>query len=70
MIIGPAGGEYGIRGFIAAFDAKTGKRSVALQHRSPGPASPATKRGRRARRLEAPAADRSGSPARTIPTST
>jgi alcohol dehydrogenase (cytochrome c) len=27
VIIGPAGGEYGIRGFIAAFDAKTGKEA-------------------------------------------
>src|SRR6266851_3132264 len=25
VIVGPAGGEYGIRGFIAAFDAKTGR---------------------------------------------
>ena len=25
VIIGPAGGEYGIRGFLAAFDARTGK---------------------------------------------
>src|SRR5436305_4418510 len=25
VIIGPAGGEYGIRGFIAAFEAKSGK---------------------------------------------
>ena len=25
VIVGPAGGEYGIRGFLAAFDAKTGK---------------------------------------------
>src|SRR6266480_5856456 len=26
VIVGPAGGEYGIRGFLAAFDAKTGKQ--------------------------------------------
>jgi alcohol dehydrogenase (cytochrome c) len=25
VILGPAGGEYGIRGFVAAFDARTGK---------------------------------------------
>jgi len=25
VIIGPAGGEYGIRGFIAAYDVETGK---------------------------------------------
>ena len=27
VIVGPAGGEYGIRGFIAAFDAETGKEA-------------------------------------------
>ena len=27
VIVGPAGGEYGIRGFLAAFDAKTGKEA-------------------------------------------
>jgi len=27
VIVGPAGGEYGIRGWIAAFDAKTGKEA-------------------------------------------
>ncbi|PYR15527.1 MAG: PQQ-dependent dehydrogenase, methanol/ethanol family [Acidobacteria bacterium] len=27
VIMGPAGGEYGIRGFIAAFDAKTGREA-------------------------------------------
>jgi len=26
VIVGPAGGEYGIRGFLTAFDAKTGKQ--------------------------------------------
>jgi len=26
VIVGPAGGEYGIRGFVAAFDARTGKQ--------------------------------------------
>ena len=26
VIVGPAGGEYGIRGFLAAFDARTGKQ--------------------------------------------
>jgi alcohol dehydrogenase (cytochrome c) len=26
VIVGPSGGEYGIRGFLAAFDAKTGKQ--------------------------------------------
>jgi alcohol dehydrogenase (cytochrome c) len=27
VIVGPAGGEYGIRGFLAAYDAKTGKEA-------------------------------------------
>ena len=39
VIIGPAGGEYGIRGFIAAFDAKTGKESWRF-HTVPGPGQP------------------------------
>jgi alcohol dehydrogenase (cytochrome c) len=36
VIIGPAGGEYGIRGFIAAFDAKTGKEAWRF-HTVPAP---------------------------------
>src|SRR5216684_1931894 len=36
VIMGPAGGEYGIRGFIAAFDAKTGKEAWRF-HTVPGP---------------------------------
>ncbi len=36
VIIGPAGGEYGIRGFIAAFDAKTGKEAWRF-NTVPGP---------------------------------
>jgi len=36
VIIGPAGGEYGIRGFIAAFEAKTG-REVWRFNTIPGP---------------------------------
>ena len=27
VVIGTAGGEYGIRGFLAAYDAKTGERA-------------------------------------------
>ena len=45
VIIGTAGGEYGIRGFLAAFDAKTGKEAGASTP-CPAPASPATKPGR------------------------
>jgi alcohol dehydrogenase (cytochrome c) len=36
VLMGPAGGEYGIRGFIAAFDAKTG-REVWRFNTIPGP---------------------------------
>ena len=36
VLVGPAGGEYGIRGFIAAFDAKTGKE-VWRFNTVPGP---------------------------------
>ncbi|HYI97685.1 MAG TPA: PQQ-dependent dehydrogenase, methanol/ethanol family [Bryobacteraceae bacterium] len=39
ILIGPAGGEMGIRGFIAAFDAKTG-REVWRFHAVPGPGEP------------------------------
>ena len=34
VIVGVGGGEYGIRGFIAAFDARDRQGSVALQHHS------------------------------------
>ena len=39
VIVGPAGGEYGIRGFLAAFDAKTGKE-VWRFNTIPGPGEP------------------------------
>ena len=39
VIMGPAGGEYGIRGFIAAFDAKTGKE-IWRFNTVPGPGEP------------------------------
>ena len=44
IIVGIAGAEYGIRGFLDAYDAKTGKR-VWRFWTVPGPASPATKPG-------------------------
>ena len=34
VIVGTAGGEFGIRGFLAAYDAATGKAGVAIQHRA------------------------------------
>ena len=40
VLVGVGGGEYGIRGFIAAFDARTGKEVVALLH------GPRTRRAR------------------------
>ena len=39
VIIGVGGGEYGIRGFIAAYDAKTGKEAWRF-HTIPGPGEP------------------------------
>jgi alcohol dehydrogenase (cytochrome c) len=39
VIVGVAGGEYGIRGFIAAYDAKSGKE-VWRFHTIPGPGEP------------------------------
>jgi alcohol dehydrogenase (cytochrome c) len=39
VIIGTAGGEYGIRGFIAAYDAKTGKEAWRF-YTVPGPGEP------------------------------
>src|SRR6185369_6571900 len=44
VLIGTAGGDIGIRGVIAAFDAKTGKESGAST-RFPERASPAARRG-------------------------
>ena len=39
VIVGPSGGEYGIRGFIDAYDAKTGERAWRF-HTIPGPGEP------------------------------
>jgi alcohol dehydrogenase (cytochrome c) len=39
VVVGVAGGEYGIRGFIAAFDAKTGKEAWRF-YTIPGPGEP------------------------------
>jgi len=39
VIVGPAGGEYGIRGFIAAYDAKSGKEAWRF-NTIPGPGEP------------------------------
>ena len=64
MIVGVAGGEYGIRGFIAAYDANTGKEAWRFNTiPGPGEAGPRNLGGRF---LEDTAARRSGSPAPTI----
>jgi alcohol dehydrogenase (cytochrome c) len=39
VLVGVAGGEYGIRGFIAAYEAQTGKE-VWKFHTIPGPGAP------------------------------
>jgi alcohol dehydrogenase (cytochrome c) len=39
VLVGSGGGEYGIRGFVAAYDAKTGKE-VWRFHTIPGPGEP------------------------------
>jgi alcohol dehydrogenase (cytochrome c) len=64
VILGPAGGEYGIRGFLAAFDVATGKEAWRF-NLVPGPGEPGfdTWQGIRGR----PAARRSGSRVPTIP---
>ena len=68
VIVGVAGGEYGIRGFVAAYDAKTGKEAWRF-YTIPGPGEP----GHETWPPTIPgstAAPRSGSPAPTIPNST
>ena len=42
VIVGPAGGEFGIRGFLAAFDARDRQGSVAVQYEFRVRASPGT----------------------------
>ena len=63
VIIGVGGGEFGIRGFIAAYDAKTGKEAYAST-RFPDPASRDTTHG--AAMIGCTAAHRHGSPAPSI----
>ena len=67
VIVGVGGGEYGIRGFIAAFDARTGKEAWRF-NTIPGPGEPGTTPGAAMRGRTAAA--RSGSPAPTIRRST
>ena len=67
VLIGTAGGEYGIRGFVAAYDARTGKEAWRF-NAIPSPGSAVTRRGRTMPGSRA--AGRHGSPARTIQSST
>ena len=64
VIVGSAGGEFGVRGFLAAFDAATGKEAWRF-NTIPGPGEPATEPGRAIH--GSAAAPACGSPARTIP---
>ena len=65
VLVGTAGAEFGIRGFVDAYDAATGKRALALLYRG--------RQGRTRRRdlgrrfLGRAAAAPPGSPAPTIP---
>ena len=60
VIVGVAGAEYGVRGFIDAYDAQTG-RQAGGSSRPRVPGIPATARGgARTRRRGSTAADRSG----------
>ncbi len=65
VMVGASGGEFGIRGFVAAYDPETGKE-VWKTYTVPAPGEPAARRGRRATSGRR-AARRSGSPATTIP---
>ena len=44
-MVGMAGGEYGVRGFLDAYDAKTGKRAWRFWT-IPGPGEPGNETGR------------------------
>jgi alcohol dehydrogenase (cytochrome c) len=63
VIVGISGGEAGIRGFLDAYDAKTGKPAWRFWT-VPSPGEPAASRGPAT--AGCTAAARRGSPARTI----
>ena len=58
VMVGASGGEMGVRGFVAAFDADTGK-PIWKTFTVPAPGEPAARRGRKAISGR-PAAARSG----------
>ena len=59
VIVGVAGAEFGIRGFIQAFDVQTGKPAWKF-YTVAGPDEPAATRGRKAPMRICAGADRSG----------
>ena len=59
VIVGTAGAENGIRGFIDAYDIQTGKRAWRF-YTVAGPDEPADTHGRRVPMRTSAAADRSG----------
>jgi len=61
VITGVSGGEFGIRGRVAAYDAATGKERWRF-YTIPGRARSGTTRGRRARTSGSTAGRRSGRP--------
>ena len=65
VIVGVSGGEWGVRGFIAAYDADTGEE-LWKTYTIPGPGEPGMKRGPATR--GGPAASPSGSRGPTIRT--
>ena len=67
VVTGIAGGEFGIRGFLDAYDAETGSRTWRT-YTIPGPDDPGTTRGRASR--GGPADRPPGSPAPTTRSST
>ena len=67
IMVGSSGGEYGIRGFVAAFDAETGKEAWRT-YTIPPRASPAVRPGRRV--PTSMAEGRCGLPGPTMPTPT
>jgi alcohol dehydrogenase (cytochrome c) len=68
-IVGAAGGEFGIRGYIEATDLNTGKAAWRT-YTIPGTGEPATRPGRTARSAGSMAAARCGRPPLTMPTLT
>ena len=65
VLIGPGGGEFGVRGFLVAYDADTGKEAWKT-YTVPAPGEPEARLGRGTPKPGAMGAARRGSPAPTI----